>query len=77
MQSLAWTLDVDASVMPVLIQANQTRGEVAYSRAERPTLGRRELATLLDATQTILRKARQQLLAGQAPPPPRNTPRRR
>jgi hypothetical protein len=76
-QSLAWTLNVDASVMPVLIQANQTRGQLAYSRTERPTLGKRELATLLDATQTILRKARQQLLAGQAPTPPRNKPRLR
>ncbi len=61
-QSLAWTLNVDASLMPVLIQANQTRGTMAYGRSERPTIGKRELAALLAATQTILGKARQRLL---------------
>lgn len=61
-QSLVWTLNVDASVMPVLIQANQTRAAMAYSRSERSTIGKRELATLLAAVQTILGKARQQLL---------------
>lgn len=68
-QSLAWTLDVGASLMPVLIQANQARGELAYSKSERATPGRQELAALVGAAQAILDKARQQLLPAQGKRP--------
>lgn len=68
-QSLAWTLAVDARLMPVLIQANADRNETTYRRNALAPLGRQELDALIKAADTILKTARKKLLPGASSKP--------
>ena len=63
-QSLAWTLVVDAGLMPVLIQANADRNEATYRKSALAPLGRQELETLVTAGDAILKAAKKKLLRG-------------
>ena len=63
-QSLAWTLAVDAGVMPVLIQANADRNETTYRKSALAPLGQQEVDALVNAVDTILKLARKKLLRG-------------
>ena len=60
-QSLAWTLGVDAGLMPVLIQANADRNETTYRKSALAPIGKQELDALIVATESILNFAKKKL----------------
>ena len=70
-QSLAWTLGVDAGVMPVLIQANADRNETTYRKSALAPLGRQEIDALVSAADTILKTAKKKLVRGAVSKPKR------
>lgn len=70
-QSLAWTVGVDAAVMPVLIQANAARNETTYRKSALAPLGKREIDALVNAADTILKAANMKLLRRAASKPRR------
>ncbi len=65
-QSLAWTLEVDAAVMPVLIHANAARNEATYRKSALAPLGKQEIDALVNAAEAILKVAKKKLLNGAA-----------
>lgn len=66
-QSLAWTLSVDAGLMPILIQANADRNETTYRKSALAPLGNQELDAPVGATDTILKSAKKSFCAAYRP----------
>lgn len=61
-QALAWTLDVEMAVMPILIQANRERAETTYRKTGHAAPGRREIAALISSAEGILEEAKKRFL---------------
>lgn len=60
-QALAWTLDVEKAVMPILIHANRERAETTYRKTGQVVPGRQEIAALVATAEGILELAKRRL----------------
>jgi hypothetical protein len=63
-QALAWALDIDKEIMPVLIKANRERAEATYRKSAGLAPGKQEIAALLAAAEKALAVAQSRLLPG-------------
>jgi uncharacterized protein (UPF0332 family) len=63
-QALAWTLDIEKAVMPILIQANRERAETTYRKTGHVVPGKQEIAALIACAQGILDAAKKRFLRG-------------